>query len=179
MCTTTLLYRYKPVLLSLSLSLSFNRMYAYMKQNQASDTEWGQAPEKIEPLVKDAQQPAPAYSRPAQERCQVVIYTGARVIHTGARVIHTGARVIQTGARVIHTGARVIHTGARVIHTGARVIHTGARVIYIYICASKFDLAEWLFRTLLSRGTRVQISSWSLRLRFNLSFQTNRGNYHG
>jgi hypothetical protein len=30
-----------------------------------------------------------------------------------------------------------------------------------------------------SRGTRVQISSWSLRLRFNLSFRTNRGIYHG
>ena len=46
-------------------------------------------------------------------------------------------------------------------------------------CQSKFDLAEWLFRTLLSRGTRIQISSWSLRLRFNLSFRTHRGNYHG
>jgi hypothetical protein len=44
---------------------------------------------------------------------------------------------------------------------------------------SKFNLAEWLFRILLSRGTRVQISSWSLRLRFDLSSGTNRGNYHG
>jgi hypothetical protein len=44
---------------------------------------------------------------------------------------------------------------------------------------SKFNLAEWLFRTLLSLGNRVQISSWSLRLRFNLSFRKNRGNYHG
>jgi hypothetical protein len=44
---------------------------------------------------------------------------------------------------------------------------------------SNFDLAERLSRFLLSRGTRVQISSWSLRLRFNLSFWTNRGNYHG
>jgi hypothetical protein len=44
---------------------------------------------------------------------------------------------------------------------------------------SSFDLAERLNRFLLSRGTRVQISSWSLKLRFNLSFWTNRGNYHG
>jgi hypothetical protein len=44
---------------------------------------------------------------------------------------------------------------------------------------SNFDLAERLNRFLLSRGTRLQISSWSLRLRFNLSFWTNRGNYHG
>jgi hypothetical protein len=44
---------------------------------------------------------------------------------------------------------------------------------------SKFNLAEWLLRILLSRGTRVQISSWSLRLRFNLSSGTNRGKYHG
>ena len=38
-----------------------------------------------------------------------------------------------------------------------------------HVPKSKFNLAERLFRTLLSRGTRVQISSWSLRLRFNLS----------
>ena len=44
---------------------------------------------------------------------------------------------------------------------------------------SKANLAEWLVPLLLSRGTRVQISTWSLRLRFDLSFQTNRGIYHG
>ena len=47
------------------------------------------------------------------------------------------------------------------------------------LLVSNFDFAERLNRFLHSRGTRVQISSWSLRLRFNLSFWTNRGNYHG
>ena len=49
----------------------------------------------------------------------------------------------------------------------------------LLLLPKEIRLAERSCQTLLSRGTRVQISPWSLLLRFDLSLGTNRGYYHG